>query len=82
MQCILHDLDFNPENDKQAEDRCHRLVAALLFYDTSHRHNLSVTKYDIKLNCITVLCEYSKSSGRNCCSECNYSSSANSAIHR
>eukprot|EP00611_Tribonema_gayanum_P002499 TRINITY_DN11866_c0_g1_i1.p1 TRINITY_DN11866_c0_g1~~TRINITY_DN11866_c0_g1_i1.p1 ORF type:complete len:638 (-),score=244.35 TRINITY_DN11866_c0_g1_i1:362-2209(-) len=22
---ILHDLDFNPENDKQAEDRCHRI---------------------------------------------------------
>merc|ERR1712173_368839 len=22
---ILHDLDFNPRNDKQAEDRCHRV---------------------------------------------------------
>jgi len=22
---ILHDIDFNPYNDKQAEDRCHRL---------------------------------------------------------
>ncbi len=22
---ILHDLDFNPENDKQAQDRCHRI---------------------------------------------------------
>ena len=22
---ILHDLDFNPYNDKQAEDRCHRV---------------------------------------------------------
>merc|ERR1719382_883325 len=22
---IMHDLDFNPYNDKQAEDRCHRL---------------------------------------------------------
>lgn len=22
---ILHDLDFNPYNDKQAEDRCHRM---------------------------------------------------------
>ena len=22
---ILHDLDFNPENDKQAEDRCYRI---------------------------------------------------------
>lgn len=23
--CILHDLDFNPFNDRQAEDRCHRI---------------------------------------------------------
>jgi len=23
--CILHDLDFNPFNDLQAEDRCHRI---------------------------------------------------------
>ena len=23
--CILHDLDFNPFNDQQAEDRCHRI---------------------------------------------------------
>ena len=22
---IMHDLDFNPENDKQAQDRCHRI---------------------------------------------------------
>lgn len=22
---IIHDLDFNPQNDKQAEDRCHRV---------------------------------------------------------
>lgn len=22
---IIHDVDFNPYNDKQAEDRCHRL---------------------------------------------------------
>ena len=22
---VLHDIDFNPYNDKQAEDRCHRL---------------------------------------------------------
>ena len=21
----MHDLDFNPENDRQAEDRCHRI---------------------------------------------------------
>ncbi|XP_020807048.1 SWI/SNF-related matrix-associated actin-dependent regulator of chromatin subfamily A containing DEAD/H box 1 homolog [Drosophila serrata] len=23
--CIIHDIDFNPYNDKQAEDRCHRM---------------------------------------------------------
>ena len=22
---IMHDIDFNPYNDKQAEDRCHRV---------------------------------------------------------
>ena len=22
---VLHDIDFNPYNDKQAEDRCHRV---------------------------------------------------------
>ena len=22
---IIHDLDFNPQNDRQAEDRCHRV---------------------------------------------------------
>lgn len=22
---IIHDVDFNPYNDKQAEDRCHRV---------------------------------------------------------
>ena len=23
--CVIHDIDFNPYNDKQAEDRCHRM---------------------------------------------------------
>ena len=22
---VIHDIDFNPYNDKQAEDRCHRI---------------------------------------------------------
>ena len=26
--CIIHDLDFNPFNDRQAEDRCHRIGQA------------------------------------------------------
>lgn len=25
LQVIIHDIDFNPYNDKQAEDRCHRM---------------------------------------------------------
>jgi len=28
---ILHDIDFNPYNDKQAEDRCHRIGQKRLF---------------------------------------------------
>lgn len=24
-RAIIHDIDFNPYNDKQAEDRCHRI---------------------------------------------------------
>lgn len=24
-EIILHDIDYNPYNDKQAEDRCHRV---------------------------------------------------------
>ena len=22
---VIHDIDFNPHNDRQAEDRCHRV---------------------------------------------------------
>ena len=29
---ILHDLDFNPYNDKQAEDRCHRVGQTRYYY--------------------------------------------------
>lgn len=34
---IIHDIDFNPYNDKQAEDRCHRVgqtkyVGAFMIY--------------------------------------------------
>ena len=42
--CIMHDLDFNPENDRQAEDRCHRIgqtkpvtVYKLIMKDTGAR---------------------------------------------
>lgn len=36
---IIHDIDFNPYNDKQAEDRCHRvgqekyIYVYILIYD-------------------------------------------------
>ena len=36
---ILHDLDFNPYNDKQAEDRCHRVGQTKyvsIYSQTSH----------------------------------------------
>lgn len=35
---IIHDIDFNPYNDKQAEDRCHRVGQKK--YALSH--NLSI----------------------------------------
>ncbi len=29
---IIHDIDFNPYNDKQAEDRCHRVGQTRYIY--------------------------------------------------
>ncbi|VDK33180.1 unnamed protein product [Anisakis simplex] len=37
---ILHDIDFNPYNDKQAEDRCHRMGQEKPVY--GHIERLSV----------------------------------------
>jgi len=34
---ILHDIDFNPYNDKQAEDRCHRVGQKRLAYWQCHQ---------------------------------------------
>ena len=45
FKVILHDLDFNPYNDKQAEDRCHR-VGQTKEVDTpelSHQPRIYVT---------------------------------------
>ena len=41
---ILHDIDFNPYNDKQAEDRCHRVgqtryCSLSLLYVWCYGHN-------------------------------------------
>jgi hypothetical protein len=60
MQCILHDLDFNPENDKQAEDRCHRLVLLLHLLKLPYLTDIysgSTTLYNIHLYCVTALYE-------------------------
>ncbi|XP_064473024.1 SWI/SNF-related matrix-associated actin-dependent regulator of chromatin subfamily A containing DEAD/H box 1-like [Ornithodoros turicata] len=53
---ILHDLDFNPYNDKQAEDRCHRMgqskevqVVKLVSKDTIEEGILSVARDKLKL---------------------------------
>merc|ERR1712242_15287 len=53
---ILHDLDFNPYNDKQAEDRCHRLgqtrdvkVIRFLSEDTIEEGIYTVAQEKLKL---------------------------------
>ena len=54
---ILHDLDFNPYNDKQAEDRCHRVgqtrpvrVIRMLSEDTIEEaiHNIARDKLKLE----------------------------------
>lgn len=54
---ILHDLDFNPYNDKQAEDRCHRVgqtrpvrVIRMLSEDTIEEaiHNIAQDKLQLE----------------------------------
>lgn len=53
---VLHDVDFNPYNDKQAEDRCHRLgqsrdvfVIKLVSKDTIEEGILTIAKEKLKL---------------------------------
>ncbi|XP_071498159.1 SWI/SNF-related matrix-associated actin-dependent regulator of chromatin subfamily A containing DEAD/H box 1-like [Diadema antillarum] len=53
---ILHDIDFNPYNDKQAEDRCHRVgqtrdvtVTRLVSKNTIEEGMLSCANYKLKL---------------------------------
>jgi len=53
---ILHDQDFNPHNDKQAEDRCHRVgqtrpvkVVRLLSEDTIEEGIYSIAQDKLKL---------------------------------
>ncbi|NXL44539.1 SMRCD regulator, partial [Podilymbus podiceps] len=53
---ILHDIDCNPYNDKQAEDRCHRVgqtkevkVIKLISKGTIEESMLKVSQYKLKL---------------------------------
>ncbi|KAM7308686.1 PRA1 family protein 3 isoform X3 [Ixodes scapularis] len=53
---VLHDVDFNPYNDKQAEDRCHRLgqsrdvfVIKFVSKDTIEEGILAIAKEKLKL---------------------------------
>eukprot|EP00095_Tigriopus_kingsejongensis_P007896 maker-scaffold1406_size42870-snap-gene-0.11 protein:Tk07896 transcript:maker-scaffold1406_size42870-snap-gene-0.11-mRNA-1 annotation:"low quality protein: swi snf-related matrix-associated actin-dependent regulator of chromatin subfamily a containing dead h box 1-like" len=53
---IIHDLDFNPYNDKQAEDRCHRVgqtrpvkVIRFLSVDTIEEGIYSIAQEKLKL---------------------------------
>lgn len=44
---IIHDVDFNPYNDKQAEDRCHRMgQTRLATLSSASLRNLSISKED------------------------------------
>jgi SWI/SNF-related matrix-associated actin-dependent regulator 1 of chromatin subfamily A len=63
---VLHDLDFNPENDKQAEDRCHRIgqtkpvtVYKLVTEDTVDEDIYDIGERKSKLSS-AVLSDYSK----------------------
>ncbi|KAF7263404.1 hypothetical protein GWI33_002400, partial [Rhynchophorus ferrugineus] len=53
---IIHDIDFNPYNDKQAEDRCHRMgqtkpvtVYRLISQGTIEEGMLAMNKEKLKL---------------------------------
>ena len=37
---VIHDIDFNPYNDKQAEDRCHRVGQTRYKAYYYYRHNI------------------------------------------
>ena len=55
-EVIIHDIDFNPYNDKQAEDRCHRVgqtkevtVTRLISQDTVEEGMLAIAEKKLKL---------------------------------
>jgi len=60
---ILHDIDFNPYNDKQAEDRCHRIG--------QKRFKVAITSFvhinDIRRDCFETVCSYFSNLQLTCC---------------
>lgn len=50
---ILHDIDFNPYNDKQAEDRCHRM--GQVKYDILIFQKLTCNYCLVKICCFSEL---------------------------
>ena len=54
---IIHDIDYNPHNDKQAEDRCHRIgqlkpvkIYKLISKDSVDEKTLDIASYKINLD--------------------------------
>ena len=54
---IIHDIDYNPHNDKQAEDRCHRIgqtktvkIYKLISKDSVEEKVLDIAEFKIKLD--------------------------------
>ncbi|XP_032238134.2 SWI/SNF-related matrix-associated actin-dependent regulator of chromatin subfamily A containing DEAD/H box 1 isoform X2 [Nematostella vectensis] len=67
---ILHDIDFNPYNDKQAEDRCHRVgqtrdvhVYRLIAKDTVEDNMLKCANSKLKLEKDVVSADNDEDSG-------------------
>ena len=53
---ILHDVDFNPQIDRQAEDRSHRLgqTKTVTIYRLVRRNMLTQTQVNLWLVCLTA----------------------------
>lgn len=48
---IIHDMDFNPQMDRQAEDRCHRIGQVKPV--TVYRYHISYLDYKLNSNSIS-----------------------------
>lgn len=53
---IIHDIDFNPYNDKQAEDRCHRVGQEKYIYKYMIRIHLSWNKICMFYHSLKWIC--------------------------